>query len=188
MPLNLTVKGKDAFDYSKEEFVYIKDQEVELEHCLLAMSRWESKWKKSFVETFSRKDKKIPTKELFSYIQCMVMNDGVDPNFIFCLTPDQTQKIVEYFADQKTATTIKHEGSTPPRSNEVMTTELIYYYMSQVPLPFDVCERWHFSRLMKTLEIASIKSQPDKKMNPKAWGSKQSAINAMRRAKLHSKG
>lgn len=187
MPLRLTVKGKDAFNYATEEFVYIPDQDVELEHCLLAISKWESKWKKSFVESFNGK-KQIPLKEMYSYIQCMALDDSIDPNFVYCLTPKQSEEIIKYMSEEQTATTITRNGPTPPRSNEILTTELIYYYMAQVPLPFEICERWHFTRLMKILEIAAIKSQPDKKMNSRSWGSKQAALNAMRRAKSGSLG
>lgn len=187
MPLPLRVNGKEAYNYTTEEFIYIPDQDVILEHCLLAIARWESKWKKPFVESFSGKQQ-LPINELYSYIQCMVMNEPVDKAFVYCLTTEQMEKIIKYLSEEPTATTITHSGPKPARSNEVLTSELIYYYMSQVPLPFELCERWNFIRLMKTLEIASIKSQPDKKMTPKAWGSKQSALNAMRRAKSGSLG
>lgn len=183
MPLPIQIEAKRGWDYQKEQFIYVDSQEVILEHCLLAVARWESKWKKSFFKDANKR----PIHEMISYIQCMVMNDA-DENFIVALTPEQQKEIINYISEEQTATTITHNNNKPARSNEILTSELIYYYMSQVPLPFDICERWHLSRLLKTLEIASIKSQPEKKMNPKAWGSKQSALNAMRRAKLHSKG
>lgn len=187
MPLPLRVKGKEVFNYVTEEFFQVPTQDIELEHCLLAISRWESKWKKSFVETFGGKNK-TPIQEVYSYIQFMSLDENVDKNFVYCLEPKQTEQIIKYMTEEQTATTITHGGPTPPKSNEILTSELIYYYMSQVPLPFKVCERWHFSRLLKILEIASIKSQPDKKMNPKSWGSKQAALNAARRAKMGSLG
>lgn len=188
MPLPLRVDGRTAFDRNKEEFVYIPDQTLILEHCLLSIARWESKWKKSFITSFNGKNKQIPLVEIFSYFQCMVMNDDFDENFIYCLTREQQEEIFKYMSSEQTATIITHEENTKPRSNEILTSELIYYYMSQVPLPFELCERWHFSRLMKTLEIAGIKSQPEKKMSSRAWGSKQAALNKIRRAKMGSLG
>lgn len=187
MPLPLRVKGKELFDATTEEFIYTEDQVVELEHCLLSISRWESKWKKPFIETFAGKKKKMTIKEVQSYIQCMCMSDA-DLNFVYCLTTEQTTQIFEYISDVKSATTIHQEGPQNPRGNEILTSELIYYYMAQVPLPFEICERWHLSRLMKTLEIAGIKSQPEKKMSSRAWGSKQAELNKIRRAAMGSLG
>lgn len=187
MPLTLEVKGKDLFDATTEEFIYTKDQTVELEHCLLSIARWESKWKKPFIETFAGKKKQMTIKEVQSYIQCMCMNNA-DMCFVYCLTPEQNKAIFNYISEDQSATKITREGPQPARGNEILTSELIYYYMSQVPLPFEICERWHFSRLMKTLEIAGIKSQPEKKMSRSAWGSKQAALNKLRRAKTGSLG
>ena len=118
----------------------------------------------------------------------MAINDAT-PGFTICLTNEQIKEIVEYIMDEKTATTIEH-NKVAPRSNEILTSELIYYYMAQVPLPFDICEVWHFSRLLKVLEIASIKNDPDsnKKLSSHEWAMKQTAFNKARRLAAKSKG
>ena len=175
MPLKLHIDAQQGYDYRKEEFFYIEEQDVILEHCLLSVSRWEAKWKKPFLD-----GTKKGGAELLSYFSCMIMNDA-DENFVIALKEDQINQIAKYIEEEQTATTITHD-KTPPRSNEGLTSELIYYYLAQVPAPWDICERWHFSRLLKLLEIASIKSQPEKKMSHSAWGAKQSALNAARRA------
>lgn len=184
MPITLQIKGKLAWDYGKDEFIDVADQTVVLEHCLLAVARWESKWRKLF---FSDMDKRTPA-EIRSYISCMALND-VDPNFSICLTNEQIEQVTKYISEEQTATIIKH-ASKPPSSNEALSSELLYYYMSQVPLPFDICERWHLSRLFKTLEIAAIKSDPDqnKKMPAKQWASQQNALNKLRQAQMKSRG
>jgi hypothetical protein len=184
MPLRLTVEGKTGFNYATDEFVEIPTQEVELEHCLLAIARWESKWKKSF---FTDSENRTP-KEMMDYFRCMAMND-VNPDFVICLTNEQITEIMNEITDVKSATTITRQKSDP-HSNETLTSELVYYYMAQAQLPFEVCERWHFSRLMKILEIASIKSDPEnnKKMPSHEWAAKQSALNKARRLAAKSKG
>lgn len=184
MPLPLHTPAKLGWDYGKEEFVDIPEQDVVLEHCLLAISRWESKWKKSFFESLD----KMKPREIIDYIRCMAMND-VDENFAVCLTNEQIKEIMDYISDVKSATTVTRQKSEP-RSNEILTSELLYYYMAQVPLPFDICERWHLSRLMKTLEIAAVKNDPDanKKMSSHEWAMKQSALNKARRLAAKSKG
>lgn len=181
MPLKLHISKHDGYNYDTEEFFSIDEQDVILEHCLLAISRWEAIWKKPF---FGEKEK--TPRELYSYFSCMIMNDA-DKNFVIGLSKEQVEAIANYIKEEQTATTITHKNQ-PAKSNEGMTSELVYYYLTQIPAPFDICERWHFSRLVKLLEIASIKSQPEKKMTPSAWGSKQSALNAARRAARGSLG
>lgn len=184
MPLKLTVNGKTGFDYAKDEFVDVPTQTVVLEHCLLAIARWESKWKKSFFENLEH----MTPRETMYYIRCMAMNE-VDEDFVICLTNDQIQEIVKYISEIQSATTITRQ-KTEARSNETLTSELLYYYMAQIPLPFDTCERWHLSRLMKTMEIAAIKNDPksNEKMSSHDWALKQSALNKARRLAAKSKG
>lgn len=181
MPLKLRISKHEGYDYNKEEFFTIEEQEVVLEHCLLAISKWEAKWKKPFLDGSNKSG-----PELMSYISCMLMNDA-DENFVIGLSTDQINQVINYIREEQTATTINHKNQ-PPRSNEGLTSELIYYYLTQVPAPFDICERWNLSRLVKLLEIASIKSQPDKKMSSSAWASKQSMLNKARRAARGSLG
>ena len=184
MPLKLLVKGKLGFDYQKEEFVEVPDQTVVLEHCLLAVARWESKWKKSFFKSFE----KAAPAEVRSYISCMPMNE-VDENFVVGLSNSQMQEITNYIAEEQTATTVTYHNR-PASNNEILTSELLYYYMAQVPLPFDICERWHLSRLLKTLEIAAVKNDPDsrKKMPSHKWADQQRALNELRLKQFKTKG
>lgn len=184
MPLRITVEGKTGFNYATDEFVEVPTQTVELEHCLLAIARWESKWKKSFFESL----KNFGTLEAIDYIRCMAMND-VNTDFVICLSNNQVEQIMKYISESKTASTVDVQKSQA-RSNEVLTSELLYYYMAQVPLPFDICERWHLSRLLITLQIASVKNDPDanKKMSSHDWAMKQSALNKARRLAAKSKG
>jgi hypothetical protein len=185
MPLKLETSAKLGYNYEKDEFVDVPAQIVVLEHCLLAVARWESKWKVSFF-----KDQETWTPSMIrSYIQCMDLDDSADPNFVICLNNEQEHEIMDYIKDEKTATTVTHFKKAPA-SGETLTSELLYYYMAQVPLPFDVCERWHLSRLLKTLEIASVKNDPEatKKMPANMWREKQRALNAARRKQFKSKG
>lgn len=181
MPLKLQISKHEGYNYNTEEFFSVDPQEVVLEHCLLAVARWEAKWKKPF---FGEQEK--TTTELLSYFSCMIMNDA-DENFVIALSQEQIDQIGNYIKEEQTATTITHKNQ-PPKSNEGLSSELLYYYLTQVPAPWDICERWHMSRLLKLLEIASIKSQPDKKMSTKDWGSKQSMLNKARRAARGSLG
>ena len=50
--LQITVPSVEGWDESKQEFVNLKEQTLRLEHSLVSLSKWESKWCKSF---FSKK-------------------------------------------------------------------------------------------------------------------------------------
>lgn len=177
MPYPLHVKERHGWDYKREEFVDIPEMNIELEHCLLAISKWEARWNKPFfVETHG-------LDEWLDYIGCMALDPNVDPRFAASLSTTDIQKITEYIQKSQTATWFSNEN-TPPKTSEQMTSELMYYYMAQVPLPFEICERWHLSRLISILKIASIKSQPDKKMSHAQIAAQNRALNAARHAKV----
>ena len=177
MPIRLHIDAKRGWDYGKEEFVEVKEHDVELEHCLLAIARWESKWKKPFFTDNHTRD------EWLDYIRCMALDTEEDEYMPKALTSTQLKAVFEYINDSKTATWFAPQSS-PPSDGTQMTSELAYYYMAQVPLPFDICERWHLSRLVTILKIASIKSQPDKKMTSDQIARQNRELNRSRHAQV----
>jgi hypothetical protein len=76
--------------------------------------------------------------------------------------------------------------NTPP-NRQVVTSELIYFWMAQYNIPFE-CQKWHLSRLMTLIRIASIKNAPEKKMSQRAIMSQNKSLNAARRKAMHTKG
>lgn len=176
MPLLLRVNENHGWDYAKQEFVDVPEKDIELEHCLLAIARWESKWKTPFFVDH------LTNQQWTDYIGFMAL-DVPDFRFAYSLNSSQIKQVIDYIQESQTATWFSNEDKSGKK--EQMTSELIYYYMAQVPLPFDVCERWHLTRLMSILRIASIKSQPEKKMPFSQLAAQNRALNAARKAKLH---
>ena len=86
-----------------------------------------------------------------------------------------------------TATVIR--DSSPNKSKtEIMTSELIYYYMISYNIPFE-CEKWHINRLMTLIQVCSIKNNPNKKkMSTKEVYRSNAALNAARKKKLNTNG
>lgn len=181
MPLTITVPGRDFFDPSTGEFVEFKDTKLTLEHSLISISKWESKWHKPYL---SRENK--TQEEAIDYIRCMTLNGPVDPRVYRALTKQNIDEIAAYIQDPMTATTIKRENKRPSR--EIVTNELIYYWMTALNIPFEPCQKWHLSRLMTLIEVCSIKNQPPKKMSQAAAMKQQHALNAARLAKYHTTG
>lgn len=181
MPITITVPGRDLFDEKTQRFITTKKQTITLEHSLLSISKWESKWHKPFLT----RDEKTE-EENVDYYRCMCITPNVDPNVFRCFTMQNVSDIAAYISDSMTATTFSKKDRKPSR--EIVTNELVYYWMTQLNIPFDPCQKWHFNRLMTLIEVVSIKSQPSKKMKPGEVLRQNHSLNAARRAKLHSKG
>ena len=178
MVLTLTLPTDENWNPVTEEFVIYPEATVSFNHCLLSVAKWEEIWKKPFLRTHGR-EKGLSVSELLSYIECMVEGD-IPENLAQRLTREHLEQISEYIKDKKTATILKH--STHGGSGDFITSEYLYYYLSAYQMPFDICERWHLSRLLTLLEIASIKNTPEKKMSKGAILSQNAALNKARRA------
>ena len=182
MPLPITVPARELFDPKTNLFITIKEQKIVLEHSLLSISKWESKWHKPYLSKVQKTE-----EESIDYIRCMLVSPKeVDDQIFLALTPENVKSIADYISDPMTATTFKTQDQKPNR--EIITNELVYFWMANFQIPFDPCEKWHFNRLMTLIEVASLKNQPPKKMSQKEIMRQNAALNAKRRAKLHSKG
>lgn len=170
----------EGWDEKKQEFVDAKTQTLQLEHSLVSLSKWESKWKKSFCSS-----KNITNEEMLDYIKCMTITRNVDPDVYNHLTPTNVKQVRDYIDDPMTATTFPKERGG--HSKEIITSELIYYWMiaSQIPLE---CEKWHLNRLITLIRVCSIKNTPPKKRSKRDIMSQNVALNAARRKQMNTKG
>lgn len=180
--LRITIPAKEGYDESKNEFVNIsKEQTLKLEHSLVSLSKWESKWCKAFLTTEEKTN-----EETLDYIKCMTISPDVDPDIYSCLTRENIEEINRYIGAPMTATNIS-EKPNGKSSKEVVTSELIYYWMIALNIPFE-CQKWHLNRLLTLIRICNIKNQPPKKRSKKDIMSRNAALNAARRKKLNSRG
>ena len=180
--ITIHIPERELYDETNEEFIEVKDITLELEHSLISVSKWESKWKKPYVS-----EEKKSTEEVIDYIRCMTINKNVDPNVYKAIPADELKKIVDYINDPMTATVFYDNGRKPPRNSEFVTSELIYYWMSAYNIPF-TCEKWNFNRLMALIRIAGEKNSEPEKMSPDAIRAQNKMLNEKRRAALKSKG
>lgn len=171
----------EGWDEEKQEFVESEEVALELEHSLVSLSKWESKWCKSFL---SSNDK--TTDETLDYIKCMTLTEGVDPAVYNLLTNENITQINEYIAAPMTATTF-YDDKSKKGGRETITSELIYYWMIALNIPFE-CQYWHLNRLLTLVRVCNIKNAPPKKMGRREIMSRNAALNAQRRAQLNSKG
>ena len=176
-------KSIDLWDDQREEFhatKTMKEQTLQLEHSLISLSKWESKWCKSFL---SHPEKTY--EETIDYIKCMTLTQNVDPDIYYNLTDENVRQINEYIDAPMTATVFpKQQGK---RNRDVITSELIYYWMIALNIPFE-CQKWHLNRLLTLIRVCEVKNQPPKKMSKRDIMSRNAAINAANRKRFNSKG
>lgn len=152
---------------------------LELEHSLLSLSKWESKYKKAFLSDAS----KLPS-EMIEYFQDMLVSPEVDRNLVFALAPEQLDEIAAYINDPQTASSVPPPDKGPA---ETITSELIYYWLVGLQIPFSA-ETWHLNRLMMLVQIANFKQQPPKKRNAVEVMRDWRAENEARKKKFNTSG
>lgn len=181
MPLSIVIPGKDLYDEKTNTFVSTKETHVVLEHSLLSISKWEAKWHKPYL---TREPK--TTEENTDYLRCMCLTQGIDPKVFYGLDQKTAKIIGDYIADPMTATTIKQKDKRPSR--EIITNEIIYFWMADLGIPFDPCQKWHFNHLMTLIQVSFAKQGPEKKMSRKEMLAQRSMLNAQRKAKYRTHG
>jgi hypothetical protein len=179
--LRITIPAVEQWDETKQEFISTKEQTLSLEHSLVSLSKWESKWCKPFL---TKQEKTF--EETLDYIKCMTLTQNVDPEVYNYLTNENIKEINEYIGAPMTATYFSDE-KTSKTSREQVTAELIYYWMIAFNIPFE-CQKWHLNRLLTLIKVCNIKNQPPKKRSKKDIMSRNAALNAARRKQLNTKG
>lgn len=180
--LRLEIPAREMYDERNGEFITIESQVLELEHSLVALSEWESKWCKPFIS----KEPKTQ-EETLDYIKCMTLTPNVDPLVYTFLSNEHIEQINKYMEAPMTATTFSNTGKGRS-SSEYITNELIYYWMTALTIPFDPCETWHLNRLLTLVQVCNLKNQPPKKMSRRAVMNQNAMLNEARRAQYNAKG
>jgi len=178
--LYVTVPGGDYFDNKKAEFIYPKNQVLQLEHSLVSLAKWEANWKKPFLSRNA-----MTIEETIDYIRCMTLTQNVDPEVYYRLTKENLDQVSKYIEDPMTATKFKDEKSKPSR--EVVTAEILYYQMITLNVPFE-CQKWHLNRLLTLIKVCNLKNSPSKKMSQKELLAQNKALNDQRKQMLNTKG
>ena len=179
--LKIETPETELWDEYNQRFILVKKQTLFLEHSLISLSRWESNWEKPFLK---RNDNKTLV-ETIDYVRCMTINNNVDPNVYRVLTADNINAINAYVNAKKTATIVyedKHRST-----GETVTSELIYYWMVSLGIPFE-CQKWHLNRLLTLIRVCNVKNSPGKKMGRNALLNRYASLNKKRREAMHSNG
>lgn len=180
--LHITIPAGEAFNEQTNEFISVKEQTLALEHSLVSISKWESKWGKPFLG----KDSKTRV-EMIDYIRCMTLTQNVDPNVYHFITSKNIEEISTYIEAPMTATWFSEKEGRGKRNNEIVTSEIIYYWMVSFNIPVEF-QKWHLNRLLTLIKVCSLKNEPQKKMSKREILDRNKAINKARRESMHSSG
>ena len=179
--LQITIDENELWDEKTNQFINIEKHVLQMEHSLISISKWESKWCKSFIST---RDKTF--EETIDYIRCMTLNEDVDPMVYMCLTRKHIEDINAYIEAPMTATHF-YQDRDGKSSREQITSELIYYWMITAQIPFE-CQEWHINRLFALIRVCNVKNTPPKKMSKGEIMRRNAALNAQRKQQLNTKG
>ena len=180
--LLITIPETEQYDEVKDEFVVSKAQVLHLEHSLVSLSKWESVWTKPFL---TKDDKTLA--ESIDYIRCMTITQNVFPETYNLVTREILSEVSAYIEAPMTATTFSKNERNSAIQREVITAEIIYYWMVALAIPFE-CQRWHLNRLLTLINVCNIKNQPVKKTGRKETLSRNRALNAARRQQYNTTG
>lgn len=178
--LTIIVPETELYDENNNEFVYIKEQTLVLEHSLVSIAKWESRWKKSYISTTSK-----TVEETIDYIKCMTITKNVNPLIYRSLNKDILKKIKDYIDDPMSATYFSEPKKMGGRS--AITAELVYFWMISYNIPFE-CQKWHFNRLLALIKVCDIKNNTGKKMSRREILTQNQALNAERKKKYNTRG
>lgn len=180
--LQIEIPERELFDEKAGEFIILKKQTLKLEHSLIAISKWESKWHVPFLT-----DQKKTIEQTIDYIRCMTINKDVPDKVYETIPSNILDEINDYIADSMTATWFREDGNGKTPNREIITSEVLYYQMVKIGIPFE-CEKWHVNRLITLIRVYSEKEAPQKKMSPDEIRTRNRELNEARRAKMNSRG
>jgi len=179
--LKLIVLGTEYFNEETETFESIGDFELELEHSLISLSKWESKFQKPFLTP----EHKTP-KEILAYVEAMILNPVYPNDITTRFTQPNLDQINDSFPTRRSSDLF---GTMPERKGrgETITSELIYYWMVAFNIPFE-CEQWHLNRLFALIRICNIKNSKPRKMSRSEIAARNRELNERRKAEFNTRG
>lgn len=181
--LQITIPSIELWNEHSQEFVTTKEQKLTLEHSLVSISKWESRWHRPFISNEPKTN-----EQTIDYIKCMTITQNVDEEVYKYLTKEVIKNVNDYIENPMTATWFNERKDVPkPPNKEQITSELIYYWMVALEIPFE-CQRWHLNRLLTLIRICNIKNKSPKKYSKRETLSKNAALNAARKRDLGTSG
>lgn len=185
--LDIHTEEQESFDERTSKFVTTPAQRlgvVDIEHSLVSLSKWEAIHQIPFLSSGDD----LTAEQILDYLMCMVVTPGVDPRIMAYCSEEQLKAINDYMNSNHTATTFREVKGHAPGPKEVVTSELIYFWMVSFKIPFQPSETWHLGSLLALIKVCSVKNSKPKKRSPADMRAERQRANAERRAKYGTSG
>ena len=180
--LYITVPESELFDDDKQEFITTKAVSLQMEHSLVSISKWEERWRVSYIAT---KDK--TEEQIYDYLRCMTITKNVNPLVYYQMTPENLHEIAQYVDHPMTATTISEVQKSKKAPYHIITAEVLYAWMIAYSIPFE-CQKWHLNKLIMLIRVIQEEAAAKEKKDPKEIMRRNKALNAARKAKHNTRG
>ena len=180
--LQIIIPSREYYTNATGLFNTTKEQTFHIEHSLVSLSKWESKWHIPFL---GKEDKTI--EQTVDYVRCMTITQNAAPFTKDDMTSKILEEVTAYINAPMTATWFPPDRNKK-RNPEIVTSELIYYWMIALTIPFDPCQKWHLNRLLTLIHVCNIKNGPQKKMSKKEILANNKAQNDLRKQRLQTNG
>ena len=184
----LIPKSQIINDETGEIYTAEKDWHLTLEHSLLSVQKWESKWHVAFLNRGTR-----TFEQTIDYLRCMSLTPNVPDEVFYCIPKAELERVLKYVEDPMTATRVNDEspGQTVygrKMGKEVVTAEVIYYWMISMNIPFEY-RKWHLNQLLTLIRVINAKNQPKKKKRSmRSVLEEYRSINEANKARFHTEG
>ena len=183
--LKILVPKKELFNDNTSEFITIDETWLTLEHSLVSVSKWESKWHMPYLNNDPNKPK--TREQIIDYIRCMTITPNVNPYVYKALTPKNIEDINNYIQNPMTATIINNYKKKQKQKKKVITAEIIYYWMIALNIPQEY-QKWHLNKLLTLIDVCQIENSGDSnKMNYHDTINHYKSVNAARRKAAKAK-
>ncbi len=181
--LEINIKENEFYKQEENRFIKIQACTINLEHSLISLAKWESKWHIPYLTD----EPKTKEQEL-DYIRSMIIGTIPSDNVLKTLSFDDITAIKDYVDNPMTATKFsKNKKSTSKVRKEIVTAEGIYSRMFSNNIPIE-CQKWHLNRLLTLIRVCDLNNSPPQKMSKKESAEWVAEQNAARRARLNTRG
>lgn len=178
--LEIIIEAKEFYNQQQNKFVTTQPCTLTLEHSLISLAKWESKWHIPYLS-----DVEKTAEQELDYIRCMIIGNVPNEDILKALSVDNVLTIKEYIDNPMTATTFSKKGGKTEK--KAITAEVIYARMFTHNIPME-CQKWHLTRLFTLLRVCDLDNAPKQKMTKRETSAYYAEQNAARRAKYNSRG
>jgi len=179
--LTIRVAMTEVFNDDTQMFEVGESFELELEHSLASVSKWEQSFEKPFL---GPDDKTL--EETLAYIMLMSVDPKTPPEVFAKLSRENFEEINQYINAKMTATWFREDKNQPP-SREIITAEVVYHWMIHYNVWLEA-EHWHLNKLLTLIRVCNEKNKPPKKMNRRQQIAERQRLNAERLAQGNYRG